>query len=146
MNIILSKELFKEQTRHFSPKLLDLRSWILNELQYPIIDITFLNPTRASFRVRIKCENYDELPCSFEFLDSNGEYLIKIPRGSGVINHGNHPTTKKPFVCSPGSLEYHTHPNHVADLWENYRGKSGFDIGGMITQIHNAWLKTKDIP
>lgn len=145
MNNALSKLVFNEQTKHFSQRLLEIRSWSLNEIQFPILDITFSHTDRQPFRVCMVCENYDESPCAIELLNLKGEFLIQTPTGSNVINQGKHPNTKRPFICSPGSLEYHTHTNHLNDLWENYRGKSGFDIGGMISQIHNAWLKTIDV-
>lgn len=145
MNLILSQKLFEEQTKHFSEKLLKLRSWSINEIAYPTLDVTFRHQGRVPFRVRMRCNSYDELPCTIELLKENGDYYLKTPIGTGVINNGRHPITNRPFICSPGSLEYHTHPSHLNDAWDNYRNKSGYDLGGMMTQIYNAWLKTKDV-
>lgn len=145
MNKVYSEALFDEQTKHFSQKLLGIRSWSINKISYPILDITFTYLKRIPFRVRMICEDYDELPCSIELLAANGEYLKIAPIGSSVINRGKHHNTNRPFICSPGSREYHTHNSHKNDSWDNYKGKSSYDIGGMITQIHNAWLKTRDV-
>lgn len=146
MNSALSSALFESQTKHFSQTLLEVRSWVVNKMSYPILDVTFSHPGRKDFRVRMLCTNYNEQPASIELLSGEGCYLGQdIPRGSNVINHGNHPKTHRPFICSPGSLEYHTHTSHLKDHWENYKGKSGYDLGGMLTQIHNAWLKTTDV-
>jgi hypothetical protein len=38
-----------------------------------------------------------------------------------------------------GVREYHTHSSHVSDAWENYKTKSGYDLGGVITQVWRAW-------
>lgn len=146
MNATLSKALFVEQTQHFNARLLELRSWKMNGISYPNLDITFYQPGRKPFRVRMRCDNYDELPPSIDLLSEAGDYLTQIPTGSGVINGGNHPSTHRPFICSAGSLEYHTHPSHLNDAWENYKGKSDFDLGGILTQIFYAWQKTTDIP
>jgi hypothetical protein len=114
-------------------------------MSYPVLDVTFSSQVRKPLRVRMRCENYDQLPASIELLSEEGNYLTVTPSGHGVINGGNHPTTNRPFICSPGSREYHTHPSHLGDAWENYKGKSGFDLGGMLTQIFNAWKKTNDV-
>jgi hypothetical protein len=146
MNSALSSALFEDQTKHFSQKLFEIRSWVVNKISYPVLDVTFSHPGRKDFRVRLLCNNYDQLPASIELLSGDGCFLGQdIPRGHGVINHSNHPTTRRPFICSPGSLEYHTHPSHLNDHWETYKGESGYDLGGILTQIHNAWLKTKDV-
>jgi hypothetical protein len=145
MNSALSANLFEYQTKHFSERLLEARAWMVNKMSYPILDVTFSYPGRKLFRVRMICSNYDELPVSIELLGGDGSYLAVVPSGSGVINGGIHQNTQRPFICSPGSLEYHTHPSHLTDHWENFKGKSGYDLGGMLTQIHNAWLKTQDV-
>lgn len=146
MNASLSAEVFSMQTKNFTARLLELRSWTVNEMSPPILDVTFAAPGRKDFRVKVRCEDYDQQPATFELLSGNGEFLMSTnaPAGQGVINTGNHPDTGRPFICSPGSRQYHTHPSHLNDPWENYRNKPGYDLGGMLTQIHNAWLKTND--
>jgi len=146
MNTTLSMALFDEQTKHFNARLIELRSWKVNEISYPNLNITFHQLGRKPFRIRMRCDRYDELPPAVDLLDETGIYLTQTPTGSGVINGGNHPGTQRPFICSPGSLEYHTHPSHLNDAWENYKGKSGFDLGGILTQIFYAWQKTNDVP
>lgn len=145
MNATLTRTLFEDQTKNLTGRLLEVRSWVINKMSYPILDVTFSHLGRRSLRVRMVCLDYDELPASIELLSEDGHYLAQTPAGSNVINGGKHHNTQRPFICSPGSLEYHTHQSHVSDLWENYRGKSGYDLGGMLTQIYNAWLKTKDV-
>jgi hypothetical protein len=145
MNKALSEAVFDEQTKNLAdPRLLKVRMWVINEINYPIVDITFQRPGRRPFRVRLKCDKWNSEPPPIELLSEGGSYLSRLPSGSGVLNQGPHPTTGRPFICSPGALEYHIHSSHVTDHWENYKGKSSFDLGGIITQIWNAWRKTND--
>lgn len=144
MNKSLSKEIFDNESGSFPDKLLELRSWIINEKSYPILDVTFHSTTRKPLRIRMICDNYNEEAATIQLLNEDGTILQHAPTGHGVINPSLHPTTLRPFICSPGSKEYHTHSSHLNDSWENYRGQSGFDLGGMLTKIYNAWLKTTD--
>jgi len=147
MNEVISKAIFDAQAVHLAnPRLLELRGWIVNSLDYPTVDITFTAPARRPFRVRMIAKDWDTSPPAIELLSASGEYLTTIttPKGSGVINAGLHHNTQRPFICTPGSLEYHTHQNHVGDKWENYQRKSAFDLGGILTQIYSAWRTTID--
>lgn len=144
MNQTLSKAIFEKETKELNGRVAQVRGWKVHELNYPIVDITFIRAGRKSFRVRMKCQDYDEQPPSIEFLTDDGNHLMAIPTGTNVINPGLHETTKRPFVCSPGSLEYHTHSGHISDKWDNYRGTANYDLGGILTQIYHAWFKTTD--
>ena len=145
MNNALSRALFESEVNALnSARLLELRNWAINEMAFPVLDITFCKPSRNSFRVRLLCNEWNERPPSIEFLSAAGTYLVKAPSGSGVLHQGPHPNTQRPFVCTPGTLEYHTHPSHLQDFWDNYKGKSGFDLGGLLTQIWKAWKITND--
>jgi hypothetical protein len=145
MNKALSVAIFEEQTKNLDDaRLLNHRLWKINELAFPIVDITFNQPGRLPFRIKLKCDQWDSVPPSIELLSADGSYRVPLPSGSGVLNNGPHHVTGKPFICSPGALEYHIHSSHVTDHWDNYKAKSGFDLGGIITQIWNAWRKTND--
>ena len=144
MNPSLSKIIFDRETQGFTKRLLELRSWIINEKSFPNLDVTFHSAERKPLRIKMVCDNYNEEPASIQFLNENGSFLLKAPTGSGVINTGLHPATNRPFICSPGSKEYHTHCSHLNDNWENYKTQPGYDLGGMLTQIYNAWKKTLD--
>lgn len=146
MNNTLSREIFSEQTKHLSNRLLlSTRGWALNVIEYPTVDVTFAKLGRVPLRVRLICSNWDEMPPSVELLNSEGEYLKALPRsGTSFLNQGPHPKTGRPFICSPGCEEYHIHPSHITDNWENYKSKSSYDIGGILTQIWRAWLKSND--
>ena len=145
MNAELSKAFFDFDTKSLTAdRLLNVRLWTINELAYPIIDITFTKDGRNPFRVKLNCNAWNENPPSIELLSVDGNYLTRLPSGSGVLNPGPHPLTGRPFICTVGSIEYHTHTSHITDHWENYKGKPSYDLGGIITQIWNAWRKTND--
>ncbi len=145
MNRLVSERLFSDQTANLqNQRLLQLRQWSITTISYPQIDLTFNAERRISLRIRLLCEDWDSKPPSVELLYADGKYLTRLPRGSGVLNGGPHPLTGRPFVCTAGTLEYHTHPSHIADYWENYKEKSGFDLGGIISQIWSAWGATHD--
>lgn len=139
----VSKALFEAQT-NFPRELLDARGWTVLSKEFPVLDVVFEAPTRKALRVRMICEDWNDLPPSIELLNRDGEKLKKLPTGSGVLNSSPHPSTGASFICSPGSREYHTHGSHTSDLWENYKQQSGYSLGEILTQIHGAWLITRD--
>jgi hypothetical protein len=90
------------------------------------------------------CDNWNELPPSVELLEADGTAMMAIPQGpTGVFNASAHPVTRKPFICMAGSREYHTHSSHTTDLWDNYKDKSGYDLGDILGQLWSAWLKSQ---
>jgi hypothetical protein len=92
--------------------------------------------------VQFTCPEWNELPPSIALLDRDGKYLSAIARDpGGVFNPGPHPMTGRPFICMRGALEYHTHPSHLNDPWGQLRGKSSYDLGGIVTQVWRAWRK-----
>lgn len=142
MNKLLSEALFKAHVAYFSDeRLLAERNWVIHKAEYPIVEISFRDGERE-LRLRFNCDNWNELPPSIELIKSNGDYLDNIPQGHGVFNSSPHSNTKRPFICMIGSREYHTHSGHVNDVWENYKDKSSYTLGGIITQIWRAWKKT----
>lgn len=142
MNRAASIALFEEQTKDLDGDLIEVRHWRVFSRSFPILDVGFEADHRVPFRVQMNCEDWNELPPSITLLSIDGEVLTKAPTGPRSIFHqGPHPITKRPFVCMAGSREYHTHSSHRSDSWENYRLRSGYDLGGILTQIWSGWLK-----
>jgi putative metal binding uncharacterized protein len=126
----------------FSPALLAERAWEVLSCEFPTLEVLFTDPGRVPLRVKMTCADWNEFPPSIALLDREGEFLINIPRDpAGVFNPSVHPATGRPFICMRGSLEYHIHPSHVNDPWELLRGKSAYDLGGILTQVWRAWRK-----
>lgn len=143
MNRAASIALFEEQTKHLDGELCEVRKWRVFSRAFPVLDVGFEADGRVPFRVQMNCEDWNELPPSITLLSIDGEVLKKVPTGSPSIFHqGPHPVTKLPFVCMAGSREYHTHSSHTSDSWENYKLRSGYDLGGILTQVWSGWLKS----
>jgi hypothetical protein len=151
MHELVSRSLFEEQVKGLNGRLAASRSWVLHQIEYPLIDLTFTasETNRVPLRLQVRCQNWNEIPPSVTLLDGAAGFLPSanpprqeiLPNPSGIFHPGPHPNTGRPFVCMAGTLEYHTHPSHVTDYWEGYRTKAAFDLGGLLTQIWNGWLR-----
>ncbi|MGA3123165.1 MAG: putative metal-binding protein [Polyangiaceae bacterium] len=139
-----SRELFDNAVKGIGPDLCAERGWTLHSALYPILEVGFAAVDRQTVRVRARCDGWNGIPPSIEWLDGGGRVLSSIPSGpGGQLNNSAHPTTGRPFVCMPGVREYHTHSSHTGDVWENYKGRPGYDLGGVITQVWRAWQEAK---
>ena len=145
MNETASKALFDEDVGKIGERLLSSRNWELYSREFPVLDVGFRATGRPELRLRLHATNWNDDPPSIEILGPDGTLLPpdRIPRGpTSVFNWNAHPLTGRTFVCMAGSREYHTHNGHSADLWNNYKSKDAFRLGGILTQLWNAWLKT----
>jgi hypothetical protein len=143
MNEAVSNALFQRDVQGLSERLLASRNWKLYGNEFPILDVGFRAEGRVELRVRLVAKNWNDEPPSVELLNSAGEFLTQLPRHPGsVFNNGIHPATGRPFVCMAGAREYHIHSSHVNDSWENYKRKAAYTLGGILTQLWNAWLKS----
>lgn len=141
MHRAAAKALFDKQAG-ISPVLLAERQWELLSREFPVLDVVFAASGRVSLRLQLSCPEWNELPPAILLMDLSGKHLSTTPRDpGGVFNPSAHPRTGRPFICMRGSLEYHTHPSHLNDLWEQLRGKSSYDLGGIVTQVWHAWKK-----
>ena len=138
----VSKALFESDVAGLTERIVTSRNWKLYSREFPILDVGFRGDGRVELRLRLIANNWNEQPPSVELLNAAGEFLAQAPQrpGSSIFNNGPHPGTGKPFVCMIGTREYHTHSSHVNDRWENYKSK--VTLGGIVTQIWNAWLKS----
>lgn len=140
MHESVSRALFDEQTRGLE-RIARMRGWTIFKVEYPIIDVGFSGASK-DIRIRMVCGDWNELPPSIEFLAPSGDYLTTIRTDpKGVFNNSAHPFTARPFICMIGSREYHTHPSHINDHWSNHKDTPGNDLGGILTQVWNAWEK-----
>lgn len=143
LNSVAAMELFEEQTKHLEEPVLVARDWTLFGRQSPLLDVGFARHGRVPLRIQLRCDDWNERPPSISLLSSTGERLRALPASpTGVFNSSAHPKTGFPFICMAGSLEYHTHSSHLNDSWENYKNRSGYDLGGIVHQIWLAWLKS----
>jgi hypothetical protein len=144
MNELASKALFEAQTQGLDDRLLKHRGWILHSRNFPVLDVSFEAAGRTGIRVRMICDDWNEQPPSIQLLSLEGELLSTIKTDpAGIFNNGPHPVIRRPFICTRGSREYHTHSSHLNDHWDNYKNQSGFDLGGILTKVWRAWQKTR---
>ena len=142
MHPAAAKALFEEQVLPLSSALAQRRQWVFHELVFPLIDCSFVANGRTTMRVRFHCDDWNDLPPSITLHHPDGAYLAAtLPDPTNVFNASPHPITGRPFICMRGSREYHTHSSHTTDLWDNAKNGSSFTLGGILTQVWNAWLK-----
>jgi hypothetical protein len=143
MNEAASRVLFERDVAGLTERLLTSRNWKLYSKEFPILDVGFHVQNRAEFRLRLVARNWNELPPSAELLNEGGEFLKQLPQyPGGIFHNSNHHSTGRPFICMAGTLEYHTHPNHISDSWENYKKRDAYTLGGIATQIWKGWLRS----
>lgn len=138
----LSRAAFERDIGRLDARTVAKYGWKILVARYPVFDVIFEHETAAPLRVRLICDDWDDLPPSVELLDAAGTYLTTPPPNVGGVFHpGPHRNTGRPFVCMRGLREYHTHESHVSDHWANYRGQSGNDILGLVAQLWRAWKR-----
>jgi len=138
----LCRAAFERDMKRLDRRATEKYGWTIVSATYPLFDLIFNHTIAAPLRLRLLCTDWDELPPFIELLDATGSYLKGAPpNAGGVFNASSHPSTGRPFVCMRGAREYHMHPSHLRDHWENYRGKSGMDLPGIALQLWRAWKR-----
>lgn len=142
MHELASQALFKVEVAHLTDRLARLRGWVFHKLEYPTIDCEFHEIGKTTLRLQLQCDNWNEQPPSIALLAPDGSPLTSLPSNpTGVFNFSAHPSTGRAFVCMLGSREYHTHPSHVTDSWDNIKHADKYKLGGILTQLWHAWQK-----
>lgn len=144
MNEAIARELFARDAGRIPDSLLTVRNWKIYQREFPVLDVGFRGEGRTEMRVRFVAKDWNDFPPSIQLLNAEGSFLAstELPRNSGsLFNAGPHPSTSRPFICMAGSLEYHTFHSHVSDFWGNYKNRDGYSLGGIMTQLWDAWLK-----
>lgn len=142
MHPAAAKALFDENVATLTPALAKRRGWTFHSLDFPLVDCSFKARDRTILRVRLACDEWNELPPEITLHNADGALLVgPLSNPTGIFHPSPHPITNRLFICMRGSREYHTHPSHVGDAWENLRNHQNYTIGGILTQIWNGWLK-----
>lgn len=143
MNPELSQRHFEKDISPLSDaRLLNLRGWEIKRGTYPNLDVLFKKDGRDSVMICFECTGWPETPPSIAVLTAQGATL-NSPIKNSAFNHSPHPISGMvPFICLPGSREYHLHSSHVSDLWENHRHQETCrSLGKILERIWDAWLK-----
>lgn len=142
MHPAAAKALFDIDVATLTPELGKRRKWTFHLLEFPVVDCSFTESGRTPLRLRLICDSWNESPPEISLHTADGAPLTTaLANPTGVFNGSPHPLTNRQFICMRGSREYHTHPSHIADSWESLRGLSSYTLGGILTQLWNAWLK-----
>ncbi|MGO4569975.1 hypothetical protein AB4Z52_34330 [Rhizobium sp. 2YAF20] len=138
----ISKAEFDRDVGQLDERTASKYRWRTLSKTYPIFDVVFEHDAARPLRLRLNCEDWDDLPPSIEILNEDGTAPTGPPPNVGnVFNASAHPNTGKMFVCMRGSREFHTHTSHVHEHWSNYRGQSGMDLLGIVLQLWRAWKR-----
>lgn len=142
MNASICQGLFEKQFSKIPVDVMRSRGWEIISASFPFIDIKFVGFGKTPLRLKLDFSNWNALPPSITILSDAGEELKQLGVArDNVFNPNAHHNTGKPFVCAPGSREYHTHSSHLTDKWENYMHKSDYDLGGIISKLWFAWKR-----
>jgi hypothetical protein len=92
----------------------------------------------------VGCENWDGTPPTAELLLPDGSPLPEGEWPQDYVNRGiviGHPEYDRKFFCRPGFREYHSHPVHKDDPWDEHR--EGFSLSqlllGLVTDLTKRW-------
>ena len=136
MHEILARSRFDTDIRNFGPAIAARLRILVNNAVYPRWDLT-VEHTRP-LRLVLTAPEWDEKPPSIGLCKADGSPM-KDGLPGGIFNSGAHPATGLPFVCMPGSREFHTHPSHLNETWESFRGTPGKTLTGIAMQLADAW-------
>ena len=138
----LSRAIFERDVGRLDARTAGKFGWKVVTAEYPILDVIFEHETAAPLRVRLTCDDWNDVPPSVELLDASGVHLSTPPPNVGGIFHpGPHAQTGRPFVCMRGIREYHTHESHISDAWANYQRQPGNDLLGLVNQLWRGWKR-----
>lgn len=141
-NPLFAPKIFEDEVQKLSPTFLGPRGWSIKSSNYPLLEIQFSCDGREDLIVECRCENYPSEAPSYSFKNAQGSFLTQIPGvNNGYINQSAHPLTGKAFVCAAGAREFHTHPSHINERWENYQIRlNEFGILPVLSKIYHVWL------
>jgi hypothetical protein len=143
VNAVAAAALFDVEVARFSSRVLECRGWEVLSRTFPLLEIVFRHPGKEPLLLIMKFDGWNAQPPSAEMATPDRRPLTRpLQGGPGIFHVGPHPATGRPFICMAGVREYHTHPSHIGDLWDAYRARGDYDIGGILTRIWNGWLKT----
>jgi hypothetical protein len=115
------------------------------QFQQPVYRVPLLGRGHTRRLVlAVGCENWDGTPPTAELWLPDGSPLPDGEWPQDYVNRGiaiGHPDYDRKFFCRPGFREYHTHPVHKDDPWDEHR--EGFSLSqlllGLVTDLTKRW-------
>ena len=132
------------------------RGIILSAVSDRWAELTFLMPgpmTTVGACVGIDYVNYDIEAPSVAFLDAlTRQPAVPLSRPTQLDGTAlrpllrPHPRWDRPFLCLPGTFEYHTHPQHDGDPWVGARRHNGEGRLDLLTnRLWDACIQDREI-
>ena len=140
----VSRKKFEREVASLLDQRWDLhrRGWFVMDTAFPKVFVIFAKPDMPPmpvvFGVEIDFTNYDLEPPSVVLVDpftrepytgqelaSKGVLLLHLKPGENTLGNFLQAETPDaiPFICFPGTREYHRHPAHTGDSWLLHRGR-----------------------
>lgn len=142
MHPLLARKRFNAGLEGLTAELCELRSWTVIARNWPVLDIVFSAPARTALRTRWHCDKWSAVPPGIELLEADGRPVARsLANPSGIFHDGPHPITARPFICMPGSREYHTHDSHLDVDWDALRALPRYRLLEIVSQVWSGWLK-----
>lgn len=120
-------------------------AWEIVRSTYPYLDVV-LTHQRSNRRLafRFSCDGWDDQPPSLSLFDpeSGGDLPWSSWPQQGWSAGDAHPVTGQPFLCLPGIREYHSHPSHTNDKWDNIRRRESYALRYIIHRVHQRFGDT----
>ena len=92
------------------------------------------------------CTNWDGDPPFVDLLDEQEQKLPreqwpKDPDQQGIV-HGHPRFGPGPFFCRPGTLQFHTHPQHEDEPWDRFRPTMPLDqiVVELLRDLTSRWI------
>jgi hypothetical protein len=76
----LSRAKFEGDIRRLSARTVAHRAWTVVSAEYPILDVIFGHASAEPLRIRMICDQWNDLPASIELLSASGTYLSSFDR------------------------------------------------------------------
>ena len=106
----------------------------VGEFQQAAVRVPLLGRSRPRELVlAVGCDNWDGAPPEAELLLPDRARLADNEWPQDSVNRGiafGHPEYDRKFFCRPGFREYHTHPVHRNDPWDQHR--EGLSLTGIL--------------
>jgi hypothetical protein len=146
MHPALSKALFNEGVARLqsNPVLLVDQGWLVIKAEYPCFSLAVKHRRTGRMRVfSFTFDDWNSQPPSLRLLAA--ETLEELPgrlwpsgsthwhQGGWISPGGLH--TPRPFLCMRGIREYHTHNQHLGDLWSNHRDDANCSLENLVLQV-----------